>query len=505
MPGTKQQRKTLAASKVKSTHQNVPSSISSYARVSKTVGTANVKRELEPSTPRKNAKFEAITPTSRKRKAIAPVDDDSSGDETPRKLAVSSPGKSSSSATRSSAQPEKRGHVRSKKARHEPTPRKRVRSPSVSDSDVSSIDAKLLFKRLRLDSSPSRSSSPVTADTSIAGSDIEADAKPIKSGQLPEEILSLISLHNAFLRALTLYYAHNGTNVPADLRSLCPDIARAWGKKSVTSTHIRTCLGVLGRSPNDSPFCLSNYGRGKICIELDQSCRSGPLNENKLNTLFRTNIKALWAESIAGDGNTDATAFLAALPKASVTLCESVVKAAPLALKGQQRLEDLKQGLAIKKQEKAAPNKPAAADTPMTNADGTKMSLLDRIRLKSLQKAALPAGLSPAQLERRAALHRVEEVSALIAMLSRATSEGGMGGRISFTMAALLEKLKDSFRMGISKQEGAVCVRLLANEVTPEWVRVVTLSGRENVVVEVSCQVGKPEVARRVQNIMGKE
>ncbi|KAI0446206.1 hypothetical protein F4803DRAFT_504914 [Xylaria telfairii] len=517
MPTIKQQRRVAAGSKAKTSQQHASSSISSFARVSKTVSNANVK-EVTPATPKKHTKLEAITPASRKRKVVASIEDDSSADESPNKRAALSVTKSSFSSTTITAttttpvQPVKRGRGRPpKKARPEPTPRKRVRSPSVSDSDVSSIGTGALFKKLRLESSPSRFSSPATADTSVAGSDTEFDTKPVTSGGLPEEVLSLIDLHTSFLKTLTLHYAHNGFNVPVDLRVLCPNIARGWGKKKVTDADIRICLGVLNKSASSmtkSPFSLSNYGRGKICIEMEQSRSFGPLNENKLNTLFRTNITNLWTEFLANGGpSAGASAFLATLPKAPVTLCESVAKASSLLLKGQQRLEDLKNGIAIKK---AAVLKPqvaaAAADTPMTNADGSKMSLLDRIRLKSLQKAALPAGLSPAQLERRAALQRAEEVAAVIAMLSRASGGGGGGGgRISFTMAALLEKLKDSFRMGISKPEGAACVRLLAAEVAPEWVRVVTLAGRENVVVEVASELGKPEVARRVQRILARD
>ncbi|KAI1423663.1 hypothetical protein F5Y12DRAFT_516338 [Xylaria sp. FL1777] len=512
MPAARQQRKARAGSGVKVSQQHTSSNISSFARVSKTVGNPAIKKELTPTTPKKDVKLEAITPASRKRRAIASIDDDSSADESSNALATSSVKRpTASSTTTTPVQLVKRGRGRPpKKARPEPTPRKRVRSPSISDSDTSSIDAGVLFKKLRLESSPSRFSSPITADTSVAGSDIESDANPAKSNELPEEILNLIGLHSAFLKTLTLHYAHNGVNVPVDLRILCPNIARAWGKKKVTDADIRVCLGILGSCsslPNRSPFNLSNYGRGKVCIEVNQSRNFGPLSENKMNTLFRTNITALWIAFLTkgnGDASSNASAFLRTLPKAPVELCASLAKASPLHLKGQQRLEDLKHGIAIKKQEKAAPT-PSTVDTPMKNADGSKMSLLDRIRLKSLQKSAMPAGLSPAQLERRGALQRVEEVSALIGMLSRASSEGGMSGRISFTMAALLEKLKDSFRMGISKQEGAVCVRLLASEVAPEWVRVITLAGRENVVVEVSCQVGKPEVARRVQNILGRE
>lgn len=522
MPAVKQQHRATLGSKGKTSQQQSLSNISSFVRVSKTSGNAPVKKDVTPSTPKKDVKLEAITPASRKRKVVTSIEDESSADESPKNVTTSPTKKPTSSSTATTAttttpvQPVKRGRGRPpKKARPEPTPRKRVRSPSVSDSDASTVDTGTLFKKLRLESSPSRFSSPATADTSVAGSDIEPDTKPLKSDQLPEEVLSLIELHTALLKTLSLHYAHNGSNVPADLRILCPNISRAWGKKKVTDADIRVCLGVLGSAstpPSNNPFTLSNYGRGKICIEINQSRNFGPLSEDKLNTLFRANITALWTTFRANhNGGNEASAFLPTLPKAPVTVCESLAKASPLLLKGQQRLEDLKHGIAAKKQGKiatASSSKLSATadknkDAPMQNADGTKMSLLDRIRLKSQQKAAMPAGLSPAQLERRGALQRVEEVSALIGMLSRASGEGG--GRISFTMAALLEKLKDSFRMGISKPEGAACVRLLAAEVAPEWIRVVTLAGRENVVVEVGCQLGKPEVARRVQDILGRE
>ncbi|KAI0392087.1 hypothetical protein F5Y17DRAFT_438125 [Xylariaceae sp. FL0594] len=547
MPAVKQQRRAAAGSKAKASQQQHTSTISSFARVSK-AATANTtaKKDLVTSTPKKaEVKLEALTPASRKRKVVATTeeDDSSSADErpTPPTTAIK---RTAAASSQPQSSPVKRGRGRPpKKARVEPTPtpRKRARSPSPSpsDSDASAIDAGVFFKKLRLESSPSRCSSPFTTDTSLAGSDVESDAKQLKkyskshSDKLPDEVLSLIDLHAAFLKTLTLHYVHNGAHVPADLRVLCPNVARAWGKKKITDADIRICLGVLASSSpalenGDSlnQLSLFNYGRGKICIESNGIGNGGspafrPVDENKLNNIFRANITALWT-GFSANGSMDAAAFLATLPKAPVTLCESVAKARPVLLKGQQRLEDLKHGMAMKKAEKEASKvsittsssplstttttttSTTTKDTPMANTDAPKMSLLDRIRLKSLQKAsALPTGLTPAQLERRAALQRAEEVSSLIGMLSRSTSDG----RISFPMATLLEKLKDSFRMGISKPEGAACVRLLAAEVAPEWIRVVNLAGRagEMVVVEVSCQLGKPEVARRVAALLAKE
>lgn len=541
MPAVKKQRRGAAVPKTKPSQESASTSISSFTRVSKSVGNANIKKEdtIAVSTPKKAVKLEAITPASRKRKVVASIEDDSSSDERPTKTATSpakkSTSTSTSAATTTTTTPAKRGRGRPpKKQRPEPTPRKRGRSPSASDTDVSGFDVGTL-KKLRLESpSPLRFSTPLTADTSVAGSDIEPDTtNPSKSGELPAEVLSLIDLHAAFLKTLSLHYAHNGTNVPADLRLLSPNIARAWGRKKVTDAEIRICLGVLdgplsSTLPSSSPFTLINYGRGKICVETKQAGTFGPLNETKLNALFRANIKVLWSgfsrNSEHGDDNSGASSFASTLPKAPITLCESVAKASPLLLKGQQRLEDLKHGIAVKKVKLEKPYASVtttstlaittSSSTSQTNSSSSstttpaapqKLSLLDRIRLKSQQKLSAPPGLSAAQLSRRAALQRTEEVASLIGMLSRASSSDSTGGRISFAMSALIQTLKDSFRMGISKPEGADCVRLLAAEVAPEWLRIVTLNGKENVVVETGCEVGKPEVARRVRGILERE
>ncbi|KAK7965244.1 hypothetical protein PG996_000402 [Apiospora saccharicola] len=495
MPAAVKRQSASTRSKATPAVKSGSANISSFTRTTKNAGNNDIKKNVAPAV-KPAVKLAALTPQSRKRKVVAPADDDSdsSSDETPTKKVSLTP-----TPLKSVETPQKRGRGRpQKKARATPTPLKRARSPSVSDSDASSINTDKLFKRLRLASSPLRASSPLTADTSAT----EYDSEPPTERGLPSEILSLIHLHSSFLKTLTLHYAHNGTNVPVDLRSLCPNVARAWGKKAVTENDIRICLGVENMTA--SLLTLSNYGRGKVCLEVDSSkLPGGHLNEKQLNQDYHDKMEQLWCR-FSAKGDTDTVRFTNSLPKAPVTICDSVAKAAPVLAKGQKRLEELKQGLAQKKQEKETkPLLAAAAANTLTNPDGSKMSLLDRIRHKQLAKASLPADLSPAELERRAALHRVAEVTSLLGMLSR-SSAGGSQGRISFTMPAVLEKLKDSFRMGISREEGAVCIRILAQEVAPEWIRVVTIGDRENVVIEASRQLSKAEAERRVQVIVAK-
>lgn len=489
MSTTLKRQRASTRNKAVPSRQPAASDIAAFTRVSKPVGSGGPKKDIL-STPTKDRKLSALTPASRKRKVVPASGDDSSADETPVKAGL--PLALSKNAFDT---PVKRGRGRPpKKTRPTPASLKRVRSPSISDSEESTTNTDKLFKRLRLESSPSRCSSPLTANTSIADSGAESEIELTPAPKLPNEVLSLIDLHTAFLKTLTLHFAHNGTTVPADLRNLCPNIARSWGKKAVTEADLRLCVGIHNLNAKRKLFSLFNYGRGKICLEVDAAQVSGPLREKQLSGDFRSKLEGLWTRFVSRR-DWDAAQFLGSLPKAAVDVCESVAKASPIVAQGQKRLEELKQGIAVKKLEKG--NKPAAVNLA-ANADAPKLSLLDRIRQKQLQKASVPAGLTPAQRERITALQRVSEVASLIGMLSRASAAGQ--GRISFTMAVMVEKLKDSFKMGISKDEGVVCVRLLAHEIAPEWIRVVTIGQRENVVVETGRQLSKVEVERRVQD-----
>jgi hypothetical protein len=307
--------------------------------------------------------------------------------------------------------------------------------------------------------------------------------------QLPQELLDLLSLHTALLKSLTLQYAHNGPNVPVDIRSICPGVAQSWGKRKVTSEDIQRCVGVLGWACNNqtstSPFILCDYGRGKLCIELTLEASSAHFDEERLNKTFESNLRSLW--SLRKDS--DPRAFTSSLPQATMTQRASAV---PLLVKGRNAMDSLKADLAKRQAEKEA----RAEALPILNADGTKMSLLDRIKHKELALSQSAAPPSPAELQRRAALQRAEDVAGVIGMLTTATAQGR--ARISFTMPQLLVKLKDSLRTPVSQEDGAACVRLLAAEVAPEWLRIVTIGGKENVVIQCAMQPSKALVGQRV-------
>jgi len=352
------------------------------------------------------------------------------------------------------------------------------------DTDSASSEAEALLERLNIQSSPIRKRSRTFAQT-----------EPKNDFDLPQELIDLLDLHIAFLKTLSMSYAHNGTTSPIDLRTIFSSVSQSWGKRQITVDDVRLLVGVLNWVPvktdkPQSPFFLSDYGRGKICIECRPDAGPGPLREKKLNMDFESNLRTLWI----GRRNENVKLFIATLPKASVKDCAVMNQ---VLAKGQRTLMELKNGVVRKQQEKEE----AKAQVPTVHEDGSKMSLLDRVRFKELQQSQNAQGPTPAELMRRAALQRAEDIAAVIGMLCIATSSGQ--ARMSFTMSALMTKVKDSLRNPISLEDGTCCVRLLASEIAPQWMRIVTIGGRENVVLQTAFQPTTAAIQARVKTLLG--
>lgn len=381
------------------------------------------------------------------------------------------------------------------------TPRKPIlNGQSPPSINTPTKGARSLLDRLFLSNkTPTRS--PLNNESSIL--DSNTYTSPPQSQDLPTELLDLINLHAAFLTALSIHYAHNGTHSPADLRNLCPDVARAWGKRSVTLQDIRRTIGVLNSSIPEgntdyriSQLSLSDYGHGKICIEMKiMAGKPGriarPVNENILNEIFVKGLKKSWEDREGMD--TEVAEFIGGLPMEPITMCSSVLNMSPLLAKGQRRLEDLRAGITIKKEEE----KKKAQEAEIVYKSGAKPSLLDRLRAKQQLQSSLPPPPSKAELARKAALQRIDEVAAVLTHLSTSSSVGQQ--RISFTLPALLGKLRDSFKTPMSKEEGETCVRLLASEIAPEWVQIVKMGKVDALVVNRDERLGETDLQERVK------
>ncbi|KAL2071914.1 hypothetical protein VTL71DRAFT_13149 [Oculimacula yallundae] len=373
------------------------------------------------------------------------------------------------------------------------TPHRRILKPNPSSAiDTPTKGARSLLDQFCISSrTPTRS--PLGFNSSIsnlAASTPEIPSAP--SSDLPTELLDLINLHAAFLTALSIHYAHNGTHSPADLRNLCPDVARAWGKRRVLLEDIRRSIGVLNSSTPEgtdariSRLSLSDYGHGKICIEIRTLAKGGriarPVNEDLLNEIFERGLMDAWEER---GKDMDVKDFVESLPLEAITTCSSLVKMSPLLAKGQRRLEDLKAGITVKETEK---EKVVVA--------GPKLTLLERLRAKQVQQSHLPPPPSKAEIARQAAMGRIEEVVAILVILSTSTSIGQ--SRISFTLPTIIGKLRDSFKTPMSKEEADTCIRVLATDIAPEWVKLVKMGKVEALVVNRDERPGELVIKERV-------
>ena len=377
------------------------------------------------------------------------------------------------------------------------TPQKPITSTESPESvGTPTKGARSLLDRLLLSTNtPTRS--PLSSHPSNT-----SFAQKAYSQALPAELLDLINLHAAFLTSLSLHYAHNGTHSPADLRNLCPSIARAWGKRTVTLEDIRRTLGVLNTNVPEgskdhyiSRLSLWDYGHGKICVEIKNGPRRPgsivrPMNENLLNEIYVCGIKKIWEErTVEG---IESREFIEHLPLEPITICSSLVKMSPLLAKGQRRLEDLRTGIMARKD---APKQKVPA---IENCQGAKPTLLERLRAKQLHQSSLPPPPSEAELSRKAALHKIEEVVAVLSILSTSSSIGQQ--RVSFTLPTILGKLRDSFKTPMSKDEGDTCVRLLVSEIAPEWVRLVKMGKVEALVVNRDERPSELDIKQRVRD-----
>ncbi|KAI4125602.1 MAG: hypothetical protein LQ347_005315 [Umbilicaria vellea] len=408
------------------------------------------------------------------------------------------------------------------------TPRKKpaVR-PRTTNTPTQGAQSCLESLALASSSSPIRSVPLPEADITLStcpASDERPSPLREPNVELPPELLDLINLQSSFLTALSLHYAHHGCLTPADLRILRLSIERSWGKRRINTDDYRKILGILhaedpleasGRGPKgQSRLSLSDYGNGKICVEISEPLKTHgahrrPLDEESMKDLFTNNLNRLWQQhtkSVHDPPNTEA--FLSQLPLANIRICSSVAKISPLLAKGQQRLRDLKAG-ALKAQKSnlsiLKPNKPITqSPKALINRSQT---LLDRILAKQLQHASLPSGPSPALLARKSALQRLEEIIPVIEILTSSGSKTQNTNRgevqtFSFTLPTLVQHLQNSLRNPISRDEVERCVGLLAEEVAPGWIRARRVGKLVGLTVDRGGVVAREEMRLRVERAL---
>lgn len=373
-------------------------------------------------------------------------------------------------------------------------------------------------------SSPSSFTSRTTLHETPPSSPVRAESE---SHQLPDVLQDLVNLYSSFLTALSLHYAHNGSMTPADLRNLGPGIERAWRKRRVALDDVRRILAVgqLEGAEGDEragPLYLSDYGHGKICVEIadfpdSRMTTRRPVNEEVLNAVFSRGLEQRWTCYKADHpANPSPSSFLASLPLLPIAPCTSLSKIAPLLSQGQRRLEDLKAG-AIRAQQKplsitsANPTTLPQPKTKHTFARST--DLFSRLKAKQLHQSTLPLAPSAEALARKSALQRLHEIRPVLESLAflsekhanddaAAVGVSSMASHISFTMPTLVQHLQMSLRNPIGREEVIRSVRLLA-EVAPEWVGLKEVGRMLGVTIK-GAGLRRDEIGRKIEGLLEK-
>lgn len=317
---------------------------------------------------------------------------------------------------------------------------------------------------------------------------------------LPAELEDFQDLYSSFLASLSLHYTHNGNTSPVNLSSLLPIFTKRWKKRDVKLDDLQRMLSIV-QTDNQS-FVLRDHGRAGICLTRAEprgralKRAASYIDENELNARFREALRAAWHEwrTTAPDRQGSAAAFIKQLPRCDIAMHESAEKAAPMFARGRQRLADLKAGQASAKEEMArgAPETNNAITGPIQASQTRGSALLDRILAKQTLLSTLPAGPTKAQLERKAALQRIEDIARVLSLIT------GAKERSSFSMPVITQQLQQSLRNPISREEVERCLGLIADEILPGFVKILRSGEVTGVIVSRAGNVGLEEVRRRV-------
>ena len=371
-----------------------------------------------------------------------------------------------------------------------------------SPAETPSKRAAAMFDKLKLDSSipaiPFQTEKNSLGYETPPGTPEEDKEYPPLS--LPVELHDFTQLHAAFLTALSLYYSHNGTTSPVEVNVFLPMITKNWKKRAVTLLDLQRLLAIGERCGQH--FFLQDYGRAGIYLSRAEprgralKRAASYIDEDDLNGRFEEVVQKCWSRwKVSEDEeNRDPCTFLDCFALDEITKHESTAKAAPMFARGQQRLADLKAGQASAKQETV---KSSSADvtaehkTPQAvQSRGT--SLLDRVLAKQALTASMPAGPNREQLERKAALHRIEEIARVLDLLAAGKP------RASFSMQGMVQQVQQSVRNPISREEVERCIDLMAKEVMPGFVTIIQSGAVKGVVFRQAGRVGLEDLKARL-------
>jgi DNA replication factor Cdt1 C-terminal domain len=329
---------------------------------------------------------------------------------------------------------------------------------------------------------------------------------------LSQPTRTLIKLHNYFLQALSIHYAHTYPNAPAELGRLLQTITRLWKERAVTPDDLQKMLAMyeigltIGPSPGEgvvqsgSPFQLTAAGSRK-CVKYtgQREETDGPMSTSfvakDLHNFYKAHIYAL--ESAWKKDRHDHLSFfqdetLDTYPKSTISIG---TQTAARKAKCSQNLADI---LRLSNATQLRNEKPSNSirngiaeegSTRLAEVENRKQSLLDRIQAKQL--ASKTKGKPTAQqILREHALGKISHVTDVLRMMqqqqqkteSKSTNykytssdllPAQRSGKVSFSFAQIRDNTKSSTTVPISDEEVKMCLTMLSEELEGTWVKMI--------------------------------
>jgi hypothetical protein len=332
---------------------------------------------------------------------------------------------------------------------------------------------------------------------------------------------SILALHENFLKALSIHFAHNGLSTPAELGSLLKTVTCLWKKDAVRKKDIQRLLALYeisaqqdqsavfqpgcNVSHQEGPFQLTSSGAAgsmRVCVEYvgarDNNAKStmrSPFSEKDLQYLFELDLLCLYRASRKKSHTHLAflSGSLADFPLLSCTIgTQSVTRQEKSSAR---RMEVLSISNASQQRQQMKLNTQADPFIETTDKTGVEValavksrtqSLFDRIAAKQAVNASSSAPTA-ASILRQHAIGRITDIVEILRMKQQQRSVGRnhllsntnttsptkLGQRVSFSMQQLQVEIRDSASVPIGDEEIRLCLKMLAEEgSTRNWLRI---------------------------------
>ncbi|KAF3932169.1 hypothetical protein ABW20_dc0108675 [Dactylellina cionopaga] len=345
-------------------------------------------------------------------------------------------------------------------------------------------------------------SSQLPSETSITATEPDEETRlPPSDLVLPKRISRLVTIHSSIISVLLMHYASHNHSQPAILS----EYLKQFSRNAATNVELVDLQRIITLAQKTLRLTfIEDCGNA---IEL----ANGISGISRLGAEFKKQTEQWWYEkgvigTSSEDELLDGMELAAILPRGStaqpsdaagvvtppVTPVKST-KYGPMS-KGQRRLQDLKsftltkQTLlspsSVKKENVSLPSSPSKSPSVANR----NMSLLERIKAKA---QAAKSGPAPEPLEvthRRQALQWLEPIIPILLQLTAPSSSNILGGAsqkyklsaratTSYPMATVIQNIRTSLQKPISNGEAERSLRILADEVASDFVRIVEWKG----------------------------